>query len=59
MIKINQQACDGCGSCIAVCPDDAIILNTKELIILEDRCRECNKCVSVCPVGALEEITGE
>jgi len=56
-VKINQLCCDGCGSCVAVCPSQALILNEKELQFLEERCIGCQKCVQACPLHAIEEDT--
>jgi ferredoxin len=46
--------CDGCGTCIAVCPANALILNENSLEIDHARCTECGICVSICPFSALE-----
>lgn len=56
MDKINhlQNRCDFCGTCVAVCPRDAIELAECELWILENRCNLCGSCIAVCPVRALE-----
>jgi len=52
MIVINKSCCDECGTCIAVCPADAILLE-KSLCIDIEKCTECQSCVMVCPFGAL------
>lgn len=51
---IDQQTCIGCGSCIDVCIDDAILLPQKSTynIIVED-CVECGKCFNVCSANAI------
>jgi ferredoxin len=55
MIKISNQECDFCGTCVAVCPVDAIEL--KESIILVDnkKCTLCNCCIDICPLGIPQE----
>jgi anaerobic sulfite reductase subunit C len=53
-IKHLQSRCDFCGTCVAVCPRDAIELDEAELQILENRCNLCGNCIIICPVRALE-----
>lgn len=52
----DSELCDFCGSCVAVCAADAILLLEHSLDISEDKCTACNKCIRVCPAGALEKI---
>ncbi len=53
-IKHSQSRCDFCGTCVAVCPHDAIELAEAELQILDDRCTLCANCIQICPTRALE-----
>jgi len=46
--------CDYCGTCVAVCPHDAIELWESEWVLIPERCTACGFCVQVCPVAALE-----
>lgn len=59
MISVKIDKCDFCGTCVAVCPVDAIELKASELIISESACIDCYNCVYVCPFEVLEgyEIT--
>lgn len=52
MIKIKIEMCDECGTCISICPVNAIILK-KNLEINHQWCISCKKCVSICPFNAL------
>jgi len=54
-IDYDRKRCDFCGTCVAVCPADAIRLDEADLSIDEDRCVACMACVAVCPLGALKE----
>lgn len=54
MIKIDKNKCDQCGTCISVCPGDALVL-LHELEINPEKCRTCGQCVRVCPFGALSK----
>jgi heterodisulfide reductase subunit A len=51
---ISEALCQGCGTCIAVCPFGAITLdaNRKIAIVNEVMCRGCGNCVAACPSGA-------
>ena len=59
MIIIDQQLCDLCGTCIGVCPVDAIIIEKHKITVRSDICTGCSACVHVCPVDALSEDTFE
>jgi len=54
MIKIKKDLCDFCGTCVSVCPDDAIELTENRLIIDDKKCTDCLRCVRVCPLEVLE-----
>jgi ferredoxin len=56
--KINNAACDRCGTCISVCPANALLLLSASLEVDHDRCTGCGRCVKICPFGALS-LTGE
>lgn len=52
MIAVDVQRCAYCGSCVSVCPVNALDLQETRLVVSED-CIECNLCLSACPMGAL------
>lgn len=52
--RINSN-CISCGSCMAVCPYDAITEGGGAYVI-NDNCADCGACVLVCPVDAIETI---
>jgi ferredoxin len=54
MINIKNDLCDFCGTCVSVCPEDAIELLEARLVIDQEKCSECKKCVKVCPFEVLE-----
>ena len=52
-----KYSCLGLGSCITVCPVDAITKREDGRIYVDkDVCIGCEKCVSVCPTGAMKMI---
>ena len=48
------EACIGCGSCAAVCPQNCIETDSIPLIIEQEHCLHCGNCMEACPVGAVE-----
>ena len=53
MISVKENKCDFCGTCVAVCPVDAIELFEANIEILHDRCIDCDLCVWICPIEVL------
>lgn len=51
--NVSNSACDRCGTCIGVCPANALLLLTASLLVDVDRCTGCGLCVRICPFGAL------
>ena len=54
-MKINKELCDICGTCVAVCPADAISVSEFQVKIDNDKCTNCLNCLKVCPSKAIEE----
>ena len=52
--QINDD-CVSCGSCIASCPQNAIVANGDKYKILEEKCVDCSECVAACPVEAIKK----
>jgi len=48
------DACIGCGSCAAVCPQNCIITDSVPHVIEQEHCLHCGNCLEACPVGAVE-----
>ena len=51
-LQIDEKLCDRCGTCISVCPCDALLL-TDALTVSTEVCTGCGTCVDICPVRAL------
>ncbi|WP_243546620.1 RnfABCDGE type electron transport complex subunit B [Pseudodesulfovibrio tunisiensis] len=52
--KICGLGCIGMGTCVKVCPFDAIRLNSDGLPVVDrNACRSCGKCAEACPTGAI------
>jgi ferredoxin len=54
-LKINQEACTLCMSCVGSCPEGALLDNLDEpkLSFIEKQCVQCGICVQTCPEQAL------
>ncbi|CAM3701332.1 4Fe-4S dicluster domain-containing protein [Polynucleobacter antarcticus] len=54
-LKINQDACTLCMSCVGSCPEGALLDNLDEpkLSFIEKQCVQCGICVQTCPEKAL------
>ena len=55
-VKIDQEKCDGCSLCAAVCPASALdVVEKKARMGLEtSTCVSCGCCVAICPEKAIE-----
>ena len=52
-VKIDVETCTGCGSCVDICPVEAITLENDKAKVDEDTCVDCGTCVDECPVEAI------
>ncbi|RLG59060.1 MAG: 4Fe-4S ferredoxin [Candidatus Hydrothermarchaeota archaeon] len=53
-MKIGK-ACCYCGTCVAVCPSNALELCDCEVVVFNEKsCIKCRACEKACPVGAIE-----
>ena len=53
-VYINQEDCEGCGSCKAACPAGAVFYNETGLAEVDHaKCLTCGYCSPVCPVRAI------
>ena len=51
--KVCANACLGMGSCVKVCPFDAIHIVDGTAVVDEEKCTACKKCMAECPKGVI------
>ena len=55
--KVCPYGCLGLGSCIKICPVDAISYDDEGCVWVDkDICISCEKCVAICPTGVIKMI---
>jgi pyruvate formate lyase activating enzyme len=50
----SPSKCIKCGTCVAVCPENAIGLSSDGITTDTELCTICGKCADVCPTKAIE-----
>ena len=63
-VKVNSDACIGCGACEAICPDyfelnDEGISVAKNEDVKDDIKDQVMNAMDTCPTGAIEEVDEE
>jgi len=59
LIEVDKEKCFSCGSCIALCPVEAISLAKDSTVQFDkEKCvgSTCSVCVDSCPVRAIKSI---
>jgi ferredoxin len=54
MTAVDTDKCDECGTCISVCPGNALLIDDR-LTVSAEKCTSCGMCVKVCPAGAINQ----
>lgn len=57
-VMFHAVKCIRCGTCVEVCPKNAITLKASTLVVNREQCDGCGRCAEECPTGALK-MSGE
>ena len=55
MPHVISNECSSCGTCVDVCPVEAISEGEDKYIIDPEECTDCGACAEECPVEAISE----
>jgi ferredoxin len=52
---VDEAICEGCGSCVEICPEVFEVVDEKAHVIGPDKCNTCNcqEAADLCPVQAI------
>lgn len=53
MAHVISDDCTMCGTCVDVCPVEAIKEGETKYVIDSDECTDCGACSAECPVEAI------
>lgn len=56
-VYVDSEKCTGCGTCIPICPVEAISNIQNKAVINHNKCNECLQCIDECPANALYQIS--
>ena len=54
MPSVINDSCIKCGTCVDVCPVQAITETETQMVVNPDTCIECCVCISECGQGAIQ-----
>ncbi len=53
MVTIDEERCIACGSCVDICHEQCMALDSGRLRIDHGLCSTCTQCIAICPERAL------
>ncbi len=58
-VRLDEEKCRGCTSCIKNCPTQAIRVRNGKAVIISERCIDCGECIKTCQYNAKKAVTDE
>lgn len=52
-VQIEATKCVGCGKCVDICPQKALVLREQKSVVDTQKCYGCFECMTVCPTQAI------
>jgi ferredoxin len=59
VVQSNAELCQACGTCIDICPFDALSLENDHILINWEKCMGCGVCIDKCPNKGLSLVRDE
>jgi len=56
---LNHEECEGCGTCVDICPFNALSLGESGSVLDWERCMGCGACEVKCPLEAITLVRDE
>jgi ferredoxin len=59
LLEVDKDKCINCGSCITLCPVEAITFDADHAVVFDkEKCvgSTCSACVDACPVRAIKSV---
>jgi formate hydrogenlyase subunit 6/NADH:ubiquinone oxidoreductase subunit I len=59
LVEVNTDDCFSCGTCVSLCPVEAISINKDGSVVFDrEKCvgSTCSICVDACPVRAIKSV---
>jgi ferredoxin len=56
---LNHEECEGCGTCVDICPFNALSLGESGSVLDWERCMGCGACEVKCPLEAIKLVRDE
>ncbi len=59
LIEVDSEKCFSCGSCVALCPVEAVRLDKDSTVVFDkEKCvgSTCSICVDACPARAIKSV---
>ncbi len=52
-VIVDKTKCSGCGTCVSICPVEALKIIDSICVVSEADCADCGTCVDECPDKAI------